>query len=199
MEQETAFLTLNTTEYGSLIDMNMKLKNSHISLTRLCLLVVLVMAAGVFMTACDLGGAPVDESAPSSTSAENVTSAEIVTDPVDVGQEPSSEEGSVPTGEPEGTNTAEPQETVTNASPDTATPTEPAETQPSQPAETEASAPTYILYEQYQVLSGEEQLAYFQSFPSPEDFFIWYNAALADYADRNPDVEIGPDGNIILP
>lgn len=69
---------------------------------------------------------------------------------------------------------------------------------PTQPIETEvpnnqpSRDPDTLTYEQYQALSGHEQLTFFQSFASPEDFFVWYNAAVEDFMERNPGVEIGP-------
>lgn len=65
--------------------------------------------------------------------------------------------------------------------------------------ETQAPAPEELLFEQYQALNGSEQYEYFLSFPAPEDFFAWYNAAVKDYQERNPGVEIGPDGLVPLP
>lgn len=65
--------------------------------------------------------------------------------------------------------------------------------------ETASAMPVPLLFEEYQALSGEQQLAYFRSFSSPEEFFLWYNAAVADFEERNPGVEISPDGMLPAP
>ena len=60
------------------------------------------------------------------------------------------------------------------------------------------SVPSYenqITYEEYNALSGEEQEAYFNTFPSVESFFEWYNAAREEYEKNNTAIEIG-DGTI---
>ena len=57
-------------------------------------------------------------------------------------------------------------------------------------------APSYenqITYEEYNSLSGEAQEAYFNTFPTIESFFEWYNAARAEYEKNNPAIEIGDD------
>ena len=41
--------------------------------------------------------------------------------------------------------------------------------------------------------SGEEQEAYFNTFPSIELFFEWYNSARDEYEKNNPTIEIGDD------
>lgn len=89
-----------------------------------------------------------------------------------------------------------PTETIKNEDPKETT--EPEGTVTDAP-ETQPPMPEPILFEEYQAMSGSEQYAYFQSFPSPEDFFIWYNAAVQDYQARNPGVEIGPGGLAPLP
>ena len=66
-------------------------------------------------------------------------------------------------------------------------------TNPSQPAEK-----TYLTYEEYIALSGAEQNAYCQSFPSLRAFNDWYNAAKKAYDEAQPKETIGPDGNINL-
>ena len=55
--------------------------------------------------------------------------------------------------------------------------------------------PDEMTYEKYNAMSGEEQLAFFNSFASMEDFVAWYNAAKAKYDAEHPDIEVG-DGNI---
>lgn len=95
-------------------------------------------------------------------------------------------------------------EKETSAAEETTTPTEagpPEETQNTTPEETEATEPapavTNMTYERYCSLSGEEQMAYMQTFDSLADFFDWYNAAKEAYEKENPGIEIG-DGNIDL-
>lgn len=46
-------------------------------------------------------------------------------------------------------------------------------------------------YEKYNAMSGDEQLAYMQTFNSVEAFFTWYNNAKAEYEAANSSVEIG--------
>ena len=73
---------------------------------------------------------------------------------------------------------------------------DPKENQDATTEATEPSAPEYSdtklsQYEWYQELSGEEQVAYMNSFDSVADFFAWYNAAKDEYEKQNPSVEIG--------
>ena len=55
-----------------------------------------------------------------------------------------------------------------------------------------------ITYETYIAMNQDEALAYYLSFSNPQDFFDWYNAALAKYKEENPGIDIG-DGEIVLP
>lgn len=48
-------------------------------------------------------------------------------------------------------------------------------------------------YEKYNAMSGEEQMAYMQSFDTIEAFFVWYNNAKAEYEALHPDIVIGND------
>lgn len=48
-------------------------------------------------------------------------------------------------------------------------------------------------YEQYNNMSGDEQLAFYRTFDSSEAFIAWYNAAKADYEASNPAIEITGD------
>lgn len=80
----------------------------------------------------------------------------------------------------------------------TNTPSEPSATAvPTAPAATEAPAaghiPNSTAYEQYNNMSGEEQLAFMESFDSVEAFVAWLNAAKADYEASNPPIEITGD------
>lgn len=52
-------------------------------------------------------------------------------------------------------------------------------------------------YEWYNSLSGEEQMAFMESFDSVPAFFDWYNNAKAEHEALHPDIEIG-DGVIDL-
>ena len=45
-------------------------------------------------------------------------------------------------------------------------------------------------------LTAEEQQAYFETFASIEDYFVWYNAAKQEYEDKKDKVDIGGDGNV---
>lgn len=73
--------------------------------------------------------------------------------------------------------------------------TAPEETKPENNDPTEAPSAENVTYEQYNAMSPEEQLAFFESFDSMEEFVRWYNDAKAKYEAENPDIEIG-DGEI---
>ena len=45
-------------------------------------------------------------------------------------------------------------------------------------------------YEKYELMTPEEQQAYYESFDSPEDFFAWYNAAREAYEEANRGVDV---------
>lgn len=75
------------------------------------------------------------------------------------------------------------------------TPVEPE--QPEQPEQPEAPADK-LTYEEYQALSGAEQMEYMNSFAAVEDFFAWYNEAKAKYDEEQNRIEIGGDGSIDL-
>ena len=82
--------------------------------------------------------------------------------------------------------------------PDETTEPTQSETTPTQPAEEEQKSPDnsgLTDYERYNTMSGEEQMAFIESFGSIEAFVEWYNAAKAEYEAANPDIEIG-DGII---
>jgi hypothetical protein len=67
------------------------------------------------------------------------------------------------------------------------------------PADTEEDTKTPAVsptYEEYCAMTSAEQEAFFFSFADHEDFFLWFEAAKADYEERHPGVEIGPDGII---
>ena len=93
--------------------------------------------------------------------------------------------------------TTEPTE-ATDPTESTETPesTEPSES--TTPAEGDnQGGSTVTAYENYMNMSGEEQLAFMQSFESMEAFFAWLNAAKAEYEAQNPGIDVG-DGNIDL-
>ena len=59
--------------------------------------------------------------------------------------------------------------------------------------------PTLITYEEYMAMTGDEQMAYYRTFPSMQEFNKWYNDAKKDWEDAHPKETIGPDGTIVLP
>lgn len=137
----------------------------------------------------DTGGtnqtAPPDESMVGSDSlAESIPPQ----DPVDTKEPEQNEDGSSSGEETESSSTAAPD-----------SPADP-ETDPSETDTPSTEKPnTALLYEEYVAMSSDEQVAHFNSFASVEDFFAWYNMAKADYEERHPDIEIGPDGMIPAP
>lgn len=58
-----------------------------------------------------------------------------------------------------------------------------------------APSPTY---EEYSAMTSQEQVDFYNSFPDIEGFFLWFEAAKADYEERHPGIEIGP-GDVIIP
>ena len=64
--------------------------------------------------------------------------------------------------------------------------------------ETQAPTETVVQmtqYEWYHSLSGEEQMAYMETFESMDAFFVWYNAAKEAHEKERPSIDIG-DGYI---
>ncbi len=53
-------------------------------------------------------------------------------------------------------------------------------------------------FEWYIALSGEEQLAFYNTFPSAKEFMEWYNAAKAEYDALHPTETVPNDGNVDL-
>ena len=99
--------------------------------------------------------------------------------------ETEAEEETASTEETQAPDTTEPAETTAPA-------TEPEETTvPTNPAVQMTE------YEWYNSLSGEEQMAFMESFDSVPAFFDWYNNAKAEHEKLHPDIEIG-DGVIDL-
>ncbi len=65
-------------------------------------------------------------------------------------------------------------------------------TSPSQSTKPLETVPVQLRFEEYLAMTGEEQYAYAQTFPSMMDYVNWYNAARAEY-DQNEAIEItGP-------
>ena len=89
------------------------------------------------------------------------------------------------------TDVSEPENGETEATKSTEAPTE-------APEETTVPAPPAsgtTEYEWYNSLSGDEQMAFMESFESVPAFFDWYNAAKAEYDALHPEIEI--DDNVI--
>lgn len=64
------------------------------------------------------------------------------------------------------------------------------------PAETTVPTPPAsgtTEFEWYNALSGDEQMAFMESFESVPAFFDWYNAAKAEYDALHPEIEVGDD------
>lgn len=112
----------------------------------------------------------------------------------------------IPVQEPAGSeeapteNTDEPTEETTEPTEETTEPTEstrPREDeepsiQTSQP-QVGTQEPVALSYEEYMALSPAEQQAYYESFPTLEEFIAWHNAALAEYeAGQDVPVVTGP-------
>ncbi len=137
---------------------------------------LLALCLVLALTACAPGETPVTE--PEDPSVTGPSEADV-TEPTDAPTEPTNEP-SEPTAPP-----TEP----------TASPTEPAVP----PTEPSAPAPEDVDYETYNAMSGDEQLAFLESFDSMQEFFDWYNAAKAKYEAENPGIEIGPGGTVDIP
>ena len=111
------------------------------------------------------------------------------------GTTPVTPETTAPTQAPVPSETTQPSESTEPS--ETTQPsesTEPSETTP--PTEPPAE-PIYLTYEQYIALSGPEQEAYYDSFPSMSAFNAWYQKAWAEY-DASIPRETIVDGNIDL-
>lgn len=119
---------------------------------------------------------------------------------------------------------ADTSEPVTGKTPDAAETTDPDQTQePESPTDTQAQIPENTTgeseesgdpestapgeettppqkptYEEYCAMTSQEQMDFFNSFADIDDYFLWFEWAKADYEERHPGIEIGPDG-IITP
>ena len=56
--------------------------------------------------------------------------------------------------------------------------------------------PDPITYEEYEALSPDEKLAYFESFTDYNDFYAWFNKAKEEYDASHKPPEIGDNGEI---
>ncbi len=60
----------------------------------------------------------------------------------------------------------------------------------------------WLTYEEYKALTPEQQQAYYESFPSPEEYMVWFNAVAKEYnhqlGDNSTQVE-GNEGQITQP
>lgn len=105
-------------------------------------------------------------------------------------QEPDEEDHIDPSVEPSELDQTDPPEPTQNPS-QTKNDEEPS-IQPTQ-SQCDIQEPVVLTYEEYMALSPAEQQAYYESFPSLEDYIAWHNAALAEY-EENQDtiVATGP-------
>lgn len=104
------------------------------------------------------------------------------------------EDNNTPTSSTEPTNVTESTtpETDPTIAPEETKPKSDQETTPNREQETKSELTEY---EKYNAMSGEEQMAFMQSFDTIEAFFAWLNNAKAEYEAANPAIEIG-DGEI---
>lgn len=115
------------------------------------------------------------------------------TNPSDVPEDPT-EEGSEPSDSTEPSESDPTEDTEETTPSEETTPTE--ESTPPTEDPNQGSSNT-TAYEEYIKMSGEQQLAFMQSFESPEAFFAWLNAAKAEYEAQNPGIDVD-DGDIDL-
>ena len=155
------------------------------------------------LTACRTGG---DETtAPSVSGSIPAVTAPAATMPEGEGVEEWGEivetepSATIPVQEPAGSEEA-PTENTDEPTEETTEPTEPTRpredeepsVQPSQP-QTDPGEPVALSYEEYMALSPAEQQAYYESFPTLEEFIAWHNTALAEYeAGQEVPVVTGP-------
>lgn len=84
-----------------------------------------------------------------------------------------------------------PTETTDSAEESPAPTSAPAES----PENNAITAPSATAYEQYNAMSGDEQIAFMESFDSVDAFVAWYNAAQAEYNASRPAIEV--EGGVI--
>lgn len=155
-------------------------------------------------TAPQNGDAP-DESAPDESASAESSPDASAPDGANTDKNPDGTSDGTPaeTDQPiQGDQPTNPEAPTDGAEPEV--PTEP--TEPDEPKETEPPVgpeapdkPAGLTYEEYQALSSSDQYAYFLSYTNPEDFFTWYNEAVADYEERHPGVVVGPGGIMPAP
>lgn len=83
---------------------------------------------------------------------------------------------------------------ATEAAAETGEKDEPDQDEATEPVEKPTeSVKNMTQYEWYNSLSGDEQMAFMESFDSVPAFFEWYNAAKEEHEKQNPSIEIGDD------
>lgn len=121
---------------------------------------------------------------------ETTTPVEETTEPV---EDPDEDPYEDPDEDPYEDPVEDPTEPEEDPTEPTQKPTQPKEDDPpaTQPTEPEAGddEPVVLTYEEYMALSPAEQQAYYESFPTLEDYIAWYNAAYAEY-EENQDAVI---------
>ena len=108
-------------------------------------------------------------------------------DVLDSEEESSSENDSDSDSDPEPDSDSDP-EPDSNPDPDPYPDPEP----PTPPDEGDG-LPTY---EEYVAMTPAEKAEFFNSFATPDEFFLWHDEAKMKYEEEHPDEEIGGDGNI---
>lgn len=80
------------------------------------------------------------------------------------------------------------------------------EAQVTQPTKTEdeeqpeKKQPVWLTYEEYMALSPEKQQAYYESFPTPQDYMEWYNAVAKEHKqDQEDDTKVDPPDSNVQP
>lgn len=152
-------------------------------------IMTMLLAAVMLLTlaACNKNG---NETAATAESTEEIISAAIEIPENFFDQtKPAEEETVIPEAEAATEATAE--STVPEVTEEVPAATEETTAKPTAPAVTVTE------YEWYNALSGEEQMAFMETFDSMAAFFDWYNAAKAEYERLHPSIDIG-DGNIDL-
>lgn len=116
---------------------------------------------------------------------------------------PTTGNGSTPTSQPTSGPTTQPTSgpTTQPTSGPTTQPTSGPTTQPTEPTggntEPTGGQPQLLTWEEYLAMTSAEQIAYMNSFPSVEDYLVWFKAAKEAYNNAHTGV-IGPDGSIDL-
>ena len=164
------------------------------------LFAVLMTVLVLFMAACHSNEVSVAEPTEESMLPGIVGVETPVENPYENGQQ---ESAATDATEPEQPSEAEttPEETVEEPTEPAMEPTEPS-AEPTE-GEEEVTEPTesgnsgITSYEAYLNMTGDQQRAFMESFDSIEAFFVWLNAAKAEYEAQNPGADIG-DGSIDL-